>query len=95
MILRRGAYPVFALLATGLLVACGDVDIFDRVAPPPSDAARSADWPKLAETPEAPPLGVYTAAAPDPAIGESVQIDLAVSAETAEARRIAVSGPVE
>ena len=95
MILRRGAYSLFALLATGLLVACGDPDIFDRVSPERSEAAKSAEWPKLADTPPAPPLGVYTEAAPDPAVGEAVQIDLAVSAENAEARRAAVAGPVE
>ncbi|MEL6793896.1 MAG: hypothetical protein AAFP78_10605 [Pseudomonadota bacterium] len=93
--LQRSKYSLLALLATGLLVACGDPDIFDRVAPERSGKAVDADWPKLADTPDTPPQGVYTEAAPDPATGEAVQIDLSVAAESAETRRQAVSGPVE
>ena len=95
LMLQRSMYNLLALLATGLLVACGDPDIFDRVAPERSDKAVAADWPKLADTPETPPAGVYTEAAPDPATGEAVQIDLSVAAESAERRRQEVSGPVE
>ena len=93
--LQRSIYAMIPLLATGLLVACGDPDIFDRVAPERSDAATTTEWPKLADTPVTPPAGIYTEAAPDPAAGEAVQIDLAVAAENAETRRKAVSGPVE
>lgn len=93
--LRRSIYAILAIVATGPLVACGDPDIFDRVAPDRSAVAEAADWPKLADTPETPPQGVYTATAPDPATGEAVQIDLSVAAESAQTRRQAVAGPVE
>ncbi|MEL7466760.1 MAG: hypothetical protein AAFN79_21985 [Pseudomonadota bacterium] len=93
--LQRSKYNLLALLATGLLVACADTEIFDRVAPERSETALASDWPKLADTPDTPPQGVYTERAPDPAIGEAVQIDLSVAAESAETRRRAVAGPVE
>ncbi|MEX2518349.1 MAG: hypothetical protein WD969_03340 [Paracoccaceae bacterium] len=93
-ILTRGAYLSFALLASGPLVACvGDgPEIFDRM--PPNRAADES-WPHLADIPPTPSQGVYNAAAPDPANGETIQIDLAIAAESAERRRAAVSGPVE
>lgn len=93
--LQRSIYAIIAVAATGLLVACGDRAIFDRVAPERSAAAATADWPRLADVPAAPPDGVFTPGSPDPAKGEAVQIDLAVAAENAERRRQAVSGPVE
>lgn len=95
IMLQRSIYAITAVAATGLLVACGDSAIFDRVAAERSDAVASADWPRLVDVPAAPPQGVYTDAAPDPARGDAAQIDLAVAAETAERRREAVSGPVE
>lgn len=95
VIYRRGAYLLLALMATGPLVACGDPDIFARVAPPATDEKRAAVWPKLAEIPPAPPKGVFTAAAPDPATGDAIQIDLAVAAEEAASRNVALSGPVK
>ena len=95
LMLQRNIYGMILLLATGPLVACGDPEIFDRVAADRSEVAANSAWPKLADTPATPPVGVYTEAAPDPATGEAVQIDLAVAAENAEIRRKAVSGPVE
>ena len=82
-------------LAAFLLSACGDPEIFDRVAAPESPDVASAPYPRLADTPPAPPLGVHTAATPDPANGDAVLIDLAAEAETSERRRKAVEGPVE
>lgn len=78
-----------------LTAACGDPEIFDRVAAPESAAVASAPYPKLADTPVAPPVGVYTEAAPDPANGDAALIELAAEAETGERRRKAVEGPVE
>lgn len=93
----RGGYIGAALMASGLLVASlsGCVgtgpEIFKRM--PPNRAA-AADWPRLADTPPAPPPGVYTASAPDPAQGEAVEAELSVALAEAERRRAAVSGPV-
>ncbi len=86
---------VGAALMAMLTAACGDPGIFDRVAAPESASVADATYPKLADTPAAPPLGVYTAAAPDPANGDTALIELASEAESQEARRKAVEGPVE
>ena len=94
MKLLARAYPILVFAATGPLVACGDPGIFDRIGPR-SETAASAAWPRLAETPPAPPLGVFTEEAPDPAIGDALQIEAAAEAEAADRRRRAVSGPVE
>ncbi len=83
------------LLATGPLVACSDAEIFDRVAGPQAASLQGAAWPRLESVPPTPPVGVYTEAAPDPAIGDATQIELAIAAETAETRRKTVEGPVE
>ena len=83
-----------ALLAL-LTAACGDPEIFDRVAAPESPEVASAPYPKLADTPSAPPVGGYTSATPDPANGDTALIELATEVETSERRRKAVEGPVE
>lgn len=83
-----------ALLAI-LTAACGDPEIFDRVAAPESPDVAAAAYPKLADTPPAPPAGVYTAATPDPAMGDAVLIELAAEGESSEQRRKAVEGPVQ
>lgn len=78
-----------------LTAACGDPEIFDRVAAPESATVAGAPYPKLADTPPTPPAGVYTAAAPDPANGDAALIELAAEGESSETRRKAVEGPVE
>lgn len=83
-----------ALLAL-LTAACGDPEIFDRVAAPENASVAEALYPKLADTPPVPPTNFYTAAAPDPANGDATLIELASEAETSETRRKAVEGPVE
>lgn len=75
--------------------ACGDPAIFDRVAAPESPDVASKPYPKLAETPATPPVGVYTAAAPDPANGDAALIELSAEASAAESRRSMIEGPVE
>ena len=83
-----------ALLAL-MTAACGDPEIFDRVAAPESPDVAEAPYPKLADTPPSPPQGVYTAAAPDPANGDATLIELATEASAAESRRNQLAGPVE
>lgn len=84
----------FVILACGLS-ACGDPDIFARVNPPESEGVADAAYPRLADTPATPPLGTYTAAAPDPATGDAVFIELSAEAEIQETRRKKIAGPVE
>ncbi len=86
---------VGAALMVMLTAACGDPEIFDRVAASESASVADAAYPKLADTPAAPPLGVYTAATPDSANGDAALIELALEAESQEARRKTVEGPVE
>lgn len=93
--IKRSGYRIGLVLAIAPLVACAEAEIFDRVGPPSDPAVANADWPRLADVPAAPPQGVYTDAAPDPATGAEVQVDLAVEAAEAERRRAAVAGPVE
>ncbi len=78
-----------------MTAACGDPEIFDRVAAPESPGVAEAPYPKLADTPPAPPQGVYTAAAPDPANGDATLIELSAEASTADARRAKIEGPDE
>ena len=82
---------VFGFLA---LSACGDPDIFARVAPPEGEGVAAAPYPRLADAPATPPLGVHTKAAPDPANGDAVLIELSAEAETQEIRRKKIEGPV-
>ncbi len=83
-----------ALLAL-LTAACGDPEIFDRVAAPESARVAEAPYPKLADTPPAAPVGVHTAATPDPANGDAALIELSSDAAAAEARKSRIEGPVE
>lgn len=83
-----------ALLAL-LTAACGDPEIFDRVAAPESPGVAEAAYPKLADTPPSAPVGVYTTAAPDPANGDAVLIELASEASDADTRKAKIEGPVE
>lgn len=91
----RSAYLMIALMATAPLVACIDTGLVERVGGPKSENAVQSDWPRLADVETPPPAGVFTAAVPDPATGERMQIDLAIAAESAETRRKTVEGPVE
>lgn len=77
------------------LTACGDPGIFARVAPPESGDVAAADYPRLADVPEAPPAGVHDAAAPDPAAGAAIRAELAAQAKTQQERRKEIEGPVE
>lgn len=94
-ILKRGACFLFALAASGQLAACvgAGPEIFDSM--PPADPVADAGWPRLADIPPTPPAGVYTPAAPDPALGDATQIELAAAADAAGRRRRSVEGPVE
>lgn len=89
LILRSAVFAA----ATGLAGCVGEgPEVFDRL--PPARSAEAAPWPKLASVPPAPPKGVYTKTAPDPAEGVAVEVELSESAAQTNARRDAVSGPV-
>lgn len=88
-------------LGTGLaglaglaLAGCGTVDLFGEYDIPESPDVAAAPWPRLAEVPEAPPRGSYTAAVPDPAVGVMARADLGRVATRAAARAAVLDDPV-
>lgn len=90
----RRLFFLAALAASWHISGCTGTgpEVFD--ATPRSAAATAAPWPHLADVPPTPPQGVYTESIPDPATGESIQIELAIAADEAARRRDEISGPV-
>lgn len=76
------------------LAGCGTVEIFGRYDLPESPEVANAPYPRLVDTPDAPPAGTYSAAVPDPAKGARAQTDLAASSVHASARANALAEPV-
>jgi len=85
---------VAALALAGVVSGCGTVEIFGKYDLPEGEGVEAAPWPRLADTPNAPAQGEYTAQAPDPAVGERIQVDMAAAAVNAEAKAKAIEGPV-
>ena len=88
------AQIVAALAAAGLLSGCGTVGVFGKYDLPESPEVAGAPWPRLVDTPAAPPVGVYSAAVPDPAAGALTETELAAAAAEASARAATLSRPV-
>ena len=88
------AQIVAAAVAMAALAGCGTVELFGKYDLPESPEVAAAPWPRLVDTPPAPPVGVYTAAVPDPAEGVLAQRDLAAAAAGANARAAELSAPV-
>lgn len=82
----------FALSASLAGCAGSGPEVLD--ATPRSAEADAAPWPHLADIPATPPQGVYSNAIPDPATGDSIQIELAIAADEAARRQRALEGPV-
>jgi hypothetical protein len=85
---------VAATAAVSLLASCGTVELFGKYDLPESPEVAAAPWPRLVDTPAAPPVGVYSAAVPDPAQGEAAQGDLGAAAARANARAAELARPV-
>jgi ribonuclease E len=88
------AQIVAAALAAATLSSCGSIALFDQYDIPESPEVAAAPWPKLIDTPPAPPVGTYTAAVPDPAEGVATQADLGAAGAAANARAAALAAPV-
>ena len=88
------AQIVAAAAVLSALGGCGTVELFGKYDLPESPEVAAAPWPRLVDTPPAPPVGVYSPAVPDPAEGVVAQSDLGVAAAGANARATALSGPV-
>jgi hypothetical protein len=76
------------------LAGCGSAKLFN--AHPVEESPQTAEmpWPRLVDTPEAPPEGEYSAAVPDPAEGVATTAQLSIAAADAAARAEELSAPV-
>lgn len=84
-------------VATALLSAlpgCGTSDLFGAYDAPESADVEATPYPRLVDTPEAPPPGVYTAAVPDPAQGYAALAELGLAAQEANAKATLLAGPI-
>lgn len=77
-----------------LLAGCGSAGLFKAHDLPESPDVADAPWPRLADTPAAPPAGAFGAGVPDPAAGAAASSDLAQVTRDAAARAQALSAPV-
>lgn len=89
----NGTRVIITLALATLLAGCGSARLFSGVPAPESPDVAGAPWPRLVDTPEAPPPGTYTAAVPDPAFGVATVVELSEAAR-AGARRTAALEPV-
>ncbi|MEM6487780.1 MAG: hypothetical protein AAF677_05830 [Pseudomonadota bacterium] len=83
-----------ALAAVLALAGCGTADLFTRYDLPEGPGVADAPYPRLVDVPEAPPPGRFDRAAPDPAAGIAVQVDLSQAAADQNARAAALNAPV-
>ena len=85
---------ILALALAAALAGCGSARLFtDNPATESPDVAE-ADWPRLVDTPEAPPVGTYTEDVPDPANGVAAVVQLSEAARQAGERAEALAPPV-
>ena len=77
-----------------LLAGCGSAKLFNAHPVPESETAAAAPWPRLVDTPAAPPKGTYTAEVPDPAEGVATAAQLGLAAGDAATRAAALNAPV-
>ena len=83
-----------ALALAAALAGCGSGRLLSGIDVPESPEVAKAPWPRLVDTPAAPPVGSYTEAAPDPAIGAAILTELTAAANAQAARAQALAGPV-
>jgi hypothetical protein len=88
------AQIVAVVCTTVALAGCGTVELFGEYDLPESPEVAAAPWPRLIDTPAAPPVGTFSAAVPDPAGGTLAQSDLGAAAVRADARALELSEPV-
>jgi hypothetical protein len=95
--MERFSGTVVRLLA-GILLAmqagCGSAKLFGVHPEAESPDPAGFEWPRLVDTPAAPPKGQYSAAVPDPAQGTAVEVELHIAARAAQERAEATAMPV-
>ncbi|MEO1494499.1 MAG: hypothetical protein AAFV19_20320 [Pseudomonadota bacterium] len=77
-----------------VLGACGTVELFGRYDLQEAPGTAEAPYPRLIDTPDAPPVGTYTKAVPDPAEGDQILEDLTTEALVSEVRARDLARPV-
>jgi len=82
----KGFFCCASLVLTGALAGCGSAQLFGAHPLVEPSRADQMEWPRLVDTPEAPPPGEYTAAVPDPAQGTAALVELQLVARDAKAR---------
>ena len=95
--MRQTRVVVALTLAAALavpLAGCGTARLFTGTAMPESPGVAEADYPRLVETPEAPPPGTFTEDVPDPAVGVATVVELSEAARQAQARAEELAPPV-
>lgn len=87
---------VLAALLAGpvALGGCGTVGVLGAYDLPESESVAAAPYPRLVDTPEAPPPGTFTADVPDPAIGRATLDALGAEASISEARAAELAAPI-
>jgi hypothetical protein len=83
-----------AFLLLVALAGCGSARLFGAYPVAETPGAAEAPWPRLADTPAAPPKGTYSEAVPDPAVGIAAAAQLGIAARDAAARAEALGAPV-
>ncbi len=83
-----------ACLMVLALSACGTIGVFGQYDLQESPEVAAAPWPRLVDTPSAPPPGEFSEATPDPAKGARAQTDLSATAIVSEIRARELAAPV-
>ena len=87
------AQIVAVALSSGL-AGCGTIALFGKYDIPQRPEVAAAPWPKLIDTPNAPPVGTYTPAVPNPAEGAATLSDLSVAGTAANVRAAQLAAPL-
>lgn len=85
---------IVGLTVAAALAGCGTARLFSGLPAPESPDVAEAPWPRLVDTPAAPPPGTYTEAVPDPARGVATVVGLGEAARAATLRAEALEAPV-
>ncbi len=88
------ARAALALTLAAALAACGTARLFTGTEMPESPGVAEAPWPRLVDTPEAPPPGTWTEDVPDPAVGVATVVELTEVALSGAARAETLAPPV-
>ena len=90
----RGFLCTATFLLLGSLSGCGGAELFEQHGLAESPETAAAPWPRLVDTPEAPPPGEFGPGVPDPVTGAAAAAALVLAAEEAAARAETLSAPV-